>query len=355
MGIASMHSALAWDITHGGGGLRDGFSLLLWAAVADNSAATRALLMTSANPNALVKRNIPYLTISAGEGPLHMAMRFADYHLVSLLLESAADPNLASLNRTPLIHAVAYNNISNVLRWLEQFPSHDIERKVGYEGINALQVSCLLSCDQAIVSALLAQRADLQRQGDIGGDALMYLTDSDDATTDLAALLLAAGANVNSRCVPQTLKWRGCHALARGMKRLGSSYNIFTKMSWWEDATPVHNAVFRGDVALLRFLVAHRADLTCRNHHGQTAAELAIEAFCGVMPQPLFEALNGCPTPPHSIALISSVNVRVPMEADSTQAVQVETKNCEPHSPRSYSSASSLETVDVNEVFWLEM
>ena len=72
-------------------------------------------------------------------------------------------------------------------------------------------------------------------------------------------------------------------------------------LRWWKGATALHNAAARGHVALVKVLLAARADPAIRSAHGVTALGLvrarfgAVPALEAALTQEAGVVLSACP------------------------------------------------------------
>jgi ankyrin repeat protein len=144
---------------------RLGWTALHYAVHAGNKETAALLLQNKADSNAKIESGYPGLTSDPGTTALLMATKRQDPDLVELLLNSKANPNLASDDGTLPIH---------VSLWLIE-PSPTKKR---------------------MVAALLEHGANANARTKDGKTPLMWVADQGDAET--AALLLNHQADINA-------------------------------------------------------------------------------------------------------------------------------------------------------------
>lgn len=322
--VAALRSRLEWadDATERRREKRAGISLIFWAALDDNLPALRALLSAKSSsgrgdgqsgndgpprrfprrrrrPRRAVdqrtKRGIAGM-LMAGTTPLIVAMSFARFDVAEALLDAGAGPKrMDGVGLDPLMWACALGRVDNVARWLERFPSWDLERRDRVAGNTALGVTVSQGGDKLpVVRVLLDAGADAGVRPWTGQSVLCMNALSADADAGLLAYFLDARpelVRVDDRVLSPSALWRAIMRLSELAVRAGSSDPFFRYVSSWRGGTALHMAASSGSVAAAGLLVARGADSTVRNAQRQTPMDIARFTF-GTVPPLLGRALT---------------------------------------------------------------
>mmetsp|Transcript_72681 Transcript_72681/g.210403 ORF Transcript_72681/g.210403 Transcript_72681/m.210403 type:complete len:709 (+) Transcript_72681:43-2169(+) len=282
----------------------DGWSLLHYAALADNLDVARHLLTPRVHggfqldPNVAVRCGDPQLTVFAGTTPLMLAMMYAQWEVVSALLDAKAEPHTVtggfSAGLDAFMLGVNFGDVRNLQSWLERFPQWQLERADQIANQTPFQQAAIIRRSSAPqLQTLLAASANVGHIDDLGATPLHSLTSKDDA--DIAAAMVLVNdcnANVNAQQQPRSLKWRVLFGCARVLARSGSQRPFLKEMARWEGGTPLTNAAAHGNVRMIRFLLQARADISLTNAQGRTPLDVAHISFGGEVPSMLAEALS---------------------------------------------------------------
>lgn len=255
-----------------------GMRRLPFAVMADNVQATSEILEHGHfHPDQALWSGSGLVGFSDVASPLMLAMRFANFGVVKLLLAASAEPNFAVSGRDALMcAAVAGDKEGNVRAWLQRFPRWDLEREERTSGSTALSLAAGVGPGKGgVVEALLAAGAN-PRHVDGSGALPLYAAaakaDSDPETVRL--LIEVAPDTVNE---PVVKVGRGC---------------LCSTSTMCLGRTPLHAAMARGDVRVVSLLLEARADLSLRNAEGATPTELAQATFGGKLPPALARLLS---------------------------------------------------------------
>lgn len=202
----------------------DGSTALLWASYKDDIESARLLIRAGADVNA---------ANDLGATPLWAASRNASAAMAGILLEAGADPNAPLLlGETPLITASRSGN-------------------------------------PEVVRMLLAEGAEVNARGARGQTALMFAAAQ--RHPEVVSLLLRHGADVGARShVWNQVLAQPPHSHPESMKEFAMGGN-----------TALMFAVFAGDLASAKLLVAGGADVNATSAWGFTPLTVAVYSDFG--------------------------------------------------------------------------
>jgi ankyrin len=254
----------------------DGATALHWAVYWDDAATVDLLLKAGANVNA---------ANDLGATPLYLACNNANGALVEKLLVAGANPNTAvtpdTTAETPLMTAARTGSASAIKALLVH--GAKVNAAEAAHGQTALMWAAAHRHPDA-VRALIEGGADINARSKVdkmlvmvpdvgrftptkrnvidynGGGFTPLLFAARSGDIESAKLLIAAGANVNDpspeKVTPLVLAAHsGQGAFAAALLDLGADPNIETA-----GYTALHAAVLRGDLNLVKALLAHKAD-----------------------------------------------------------------------------------------------
>ena len=301
--LGALERALRWRGNKKEGQfVRDtGASLLFWAAMSNDLPAARKLLQTgdsfaardarAATLETGIRKDWPELTVFAGWTPVHAAMAYASWDVVTVLLDARA-PCFAEDAKgfDPLMWASASGQADNVREWLRRYPFWEMERRERVTGNTAAGLSVLFGAGNGAETSewLLASGADAAAVNDAGHSLLSMAVFNADGDEQLVQSLLThhhAQKTLDLPQKPRTLKWAATYTAARlAVNVCGSSNQLHHAISTWEGSRPLHTAAAEGNLVALRVLLDVGADATARDKRGLTPMEAASRQFGGEVP-----------------------------------------------------------------------
>mmetsp|Transcript_22149 Transcript_22149/g.59527 ORF Transcript_22149/g.59527 Transcript_22149/m.59527 type:complete len:166 (-) Transcript_22149:8-505(-) len=125
--------------------------------------AVKELLSGPARRDAHCCTKVSRTSVPKGCVPIMSAFYFADWDISAAILDAGADPTAVDeFGLDPLMCAIMFGRHDNVVKWLERFPSWDLERK-SLLWMTALQYACWAGPPNAATVKLL-----LDRKADVG-------------------------------------------------------------------------------------------------------------------------------------------------------------------------------------------
>jgi len=254
-GVQRLKALLGWTEEDEAEGHRTGFTLVLCAAMADDTEALREMLASADSPhvkdvNLGVKRNHPDLAYMwKGSAPLNAAMIFGCWETCEVLLEAGANPKQRLSNGMDcLFGAVCIGNKRTTKKFLERFPTWDVNRIDKQFQSNTLVVAAVsLAQKQHILKCLLDAGGDMFYTGQWGSThtLLCAACNNEDSDVESVKFLVEQGADVHGKWQPHDLKWRllekTAHFLAPRI-----SVRLIKELAMMDGATPLHFAAKRG-------------------------------------------------------------------------------------------------------------
>ena len=282
-----------------------GWSVLHYAAMAGDLAAATHSIAHGANVNLATKHGAMALGWGRHLTPLHLAMSYASFDMVELLLNARANPHVTegSTKYTVVMRAAWFGQSDNLRRWMLRFPSYPIDRRNAF-GNNALHVACFVGTrKRETVRLLLDSKCDPRSpnyacvtpliaavyNADDSEALIEILTElrSSAATKSKSSASLHLAADVNARAWPRGAKMSSIFALARFATYTGSENKLLRWLASYPGITALHVAAATGNMVGARSLLAAHADATIVNKQGLTPLTLASASFGGEVPLPL--------------------------------------------------------------------
>eukprot|EP00434_Breviolum_minutum_P006396 symbB.v1.2.005644.t1/scaffold331.1/size227729/4 len=297
-GLDALKRMLGWTEYDQKRARASGFGLMMCAAVADNADAVHDLAARDSTGNQVnqgLKRHFYHLAFMwKNVRPLGAAMAYASWETVQALLDVGADPKARAANgMDALFFACCLGNLENIKGWLKTFPKWDIERTIPIVGMSPL---CAAVCSGAkkepVLKVLIEAKANLVQKHRWGGDSslLCMVANNEDSQCEALQLLLDNGCNVNANWTAHSAFFKGTLKVVRMSSKMLPDRPL-QELAVLQTATPLHFAAKRGDVEMVRLLIASKADVHSRNAEGRRPIDVARSFFGGQVPQPLAEAL----------------------------------------------------------------
>eukprot|EP00930_Biecheleria_cincta_P068183 TRINITY_DN5537_c0_g4_i1.p1 TRINITY_DN5537_c0_g4~~TRINITY_DN5537_c0_g4_i1.p1 ORF type:complete len:662 (+),score=94.37 TRINITY_DN5537_c0_g4_i1:82-2067(+) len=295
-GCSELRRVLKWTPADDAHSLKTGFTLMMCAALADDFYAVQELGNSDRGLiNLGLKRHFYQLAFMwKGVRPLGAAMAMSSWLTVQALLNAKADPTAQAANgMDALFFACCKGNLENIRCWLSRFPSWNLERTIPIMGMNPLCAAAISGArKEPVIRCLIKAKAVLEERRQWGGESalLCLIANNEDSQKEAMQLLLDHGCSVNASWTPHTCFFKCMLKLVRLGGKLTSSRPV-AELSLLEGSTPLHFAAKRGDVAMVRQLIAAKADVEKRNSQGRRPIDVAEAFFGGQVPLPLSRAL----------------------------------------------------------------
>jgi len=288
-----------------------GWSVLHYAAMADDLAAAAHELRNGSNVNLATKGNALNLGWGYHLTPLHLAMSYASFSMVELLLDARADPHATegSVAYTAVMRAAIFGQHENIRQWMLRFPSYPLDKRNAF-GNSALHMACFLGTrKRETVRFLLASKCDPRSPNYACVTPLMaaiYNEDDSEALVEMmhelrssaskspsvSSAYLQLATDINARAWPRGLYMKSIFSLARLATYAGSDNKLLRWLASYPGHTALHVAAAKGNVAGAKLLIAAHADTTIVNRQGLTPLEIASASFGGEVPPPLATVLS---------------------------------------------------------------
>jgi len=285
-GLDRLKALLGWTGADEAAGLRTGFTLVMCAALADDTAALKDMMLLpqySQQIHMPLRRTYTHLAYMwRGLTPFAAAMIFARWDTVEVLIKAGASPESRMWNGMDTVFGAAcIGNLSNARKFLDLYPAWNLNRTDSQVNVNALCVATLsLQEKQPVLKCMLERGGELLYPKQWGNMHCLLCAASMNEDSDLEAVkyLIEQGADVNGMWRPHDMKWTVmCKGIEFMSKR--SSARIFKDLAMMDGATPLHFAAKRGDLAMVEALLEMNADPTIENKQGKTPLAVAMDFF----------------------------------------------------------------------------
>jgi len=293
----ALRTRLSWGKEEDAVAQRSGFTLVLCAALADDTEAIRELTSGSslADLNVSLQQDHPHLAYMwKGVCPLGVAMAYGGTDTLQALVDARADPHRTTSKGVDfLMMAACRGQPANVEWWLRQFPSWDLERTENLVGLTVSGIASLSGVNKTpILDSLIQARANLNRHDAWGREGVLpsLVAINEDSDSKAMQALLEHGLSPNMPWRPHSVKWS---MMLRGitMAHQCSRSRVFLELAIIRGSTPLHFAAKRGDVDLCKELLRARATPQ-KNHSGHTPLDVARKFFGDHVPKLLETVLS---------------------------------------------------------------
>lgn len=256
-------------------------SPLSWAVMADDPSLVRAAFangVTLEDDFSPSRPEMLSIGIAGGVHPLGIAAAFGSPELVQVLLDHRANPNqfsklpmaMTALGMTSGRPASDPRAVEVVRTLLEG------KAEVNVRTLTIKQYALVIAGyggNPEVLQTLLSYRADVNVVDTFGQTALHMLALF---TGEVAAakVLVEHGADVNKQMWPVG-QGRAIGWFAKLAAMMGAKSVMIRTFAESPGGTPLHYAANRGHLALCKYLLSVRADLSMKNIWGRTALDLA--------------------------------------------------------------------------------
>jgi ankyrin repeat protein len=211
-------------------------------------------------------------------GPLHIAVRVGNIGMVDLLLSRGADPNAPSGvgGATPVFLASSAGDVDIVKKLLARGADLRLKIASGDCPIHAAARTGSLE----VVMELVSKGVNINEKGQLGATPLHWAAGNNRAT--VVSWLLENGADVDAFTDDgeTPLYWAasrgGSAETARLILDKGARFGPLADESRHRSRTPLHEAALRGDLELIKVLLARGADAGASDADGKTVFMEAV-------------------------------------------------------------------------------
>jgi ankyrin repeat protein len=223
----------------------------------------------------LIERGADLHVRAGKETPLQAAIQSGNLAMTRLLVEAGVDLTGGANPGDALYSSVelGYTSIAEALMEL----GADVNAPGPLE-TSALQAA-VVHKRKGILASLMERKASVKSENQFGERAIHLAINADKPDTNIVAMLLASGADVNAaqgNCRPRP--GRGSNRIKRqasGVEHYALSDSV-TGRGFVEGSTPLHIACSRGNSDMVDLLMANGADIHAQDKNGATALFVSI-------------------------------------------------------------------------------
>jgi hypothetical protein len=231
-------------------------------------------------------RNEGYVTlgIPGGVTTLMISMMLATPAVVTMLLEFGANvQSVDIMGNDAFMLASVFGRHDNLQCRLKRVKEYDLECRNIVLGATPLIAAVNMGSNKfATVSVLLKQGARVDAMTHAGFSVLMAACANEDSDPNVVKQLLKFyddakdfDLDINYRMKSQTAKWKLLRGTAKLLVRTGlSKSNLMSRLAHGAGMTPLHYAVRRGDVEIVKLLLGAGADSYIENDLGINAIKI---------------------------------------------------------------------------------
>ena len=277
---------------------REGMGLLMYAVTADEFHVVSELLQmlkrdfnddeyTRRLESRLQDEGYVSLGVPGRITALMAAMSFASADVVSILLENGSNiESVDTMGHNAFMLASVFGRSRNLEYWIGRFPKWDLEKRNATmaTGVTALFLSAYFGAGKYDCTKLLLKAGCRANVIALSGDSILHLAaENEDSDPDVIRLILERIGNttraVNMQSRASAISWQALYFTAKFLYRTRISKSaLFRSLAIEVGMSPLHRAVVRGDVEIVKIFLEHGADPYVENDLGMNAFEICDEA-----------------------------------------------------------------------------
>ena len=185
-----------------------------------------------------------------------------------------------------LMLASALGRSENIAYWIERVSGWNLEKRnaIMAAGVTALHCSVLLGTGKFVTTDLLLKAGASVVAQSAGGESILHMaTENEDSDPDVIRLILERTGNktraLNMRSRARAFSWKTIYFLAKFLHRTRASKSaLFRYLAMEAGMSPLHKAVVRGDVEIVKILLENGADPYVENDLGMNAFDICDES-----------------------------------------------------------------------------